>query len=407
MANEPFMDRWTLNGTEVLLQDHGRDQANGVPILDNEAKLPMRYIPETYAQDLKVSPDDPFNMDLTEWVATLISPEYQNAGKMLLQELDSTNSGSFGAIAANDSICIAIGLNSSSPGIYWSEDGKHWTLSDNTTAYHANRNAILYANNVWVITTQTEGVLYSTDGKHWHTTDLSGILTTYPTYGNGVWNVGTSTGTYWSEDLDHWTQSDLTVNIYALDYYNGVWFAGQANGRNLYTSTNGKNWTQKLYVNGAIVVYVKHVHDYWYATFLGSSSVPKYSSDNGETWSDLGGFASGDNFTSVDYANNIYTACGSYVYRSTTGGTHWSGGFSIGASSYNQAICYNGLYLIMANNGAYWSIDAGIPYTKCVNSQNVQLEYNFKCAAVFKNMLILGSDSHGLWYSGENIWLPS
>ena len=35
---------WTLNGTEVLLQDSGRDKPNGVPVLDANTKIPTKYL---------------------------------------------------------------------------------------------------------------------------------------------------------------------------------------------------------------------------------------------------------------------------------------------------------------------------------------------------------------------------
>lgn len=35
---------WTLNGTEVLLQDNGRDKPNGIPVLDANAKVPIDYL---------------------------------------------------------------------------------------------------------------------------------------------------------------------------------------------------------------------------------------------------------------------------------------------------------------------------------------------------------------------------
>ena len=39
-----YTTSWTLNGTEVLLQDNGRDKPNGVPVLDANAKIPTKYL---------------------------------------------------------------------------------------------------------------------------------------------------------------------------------------------------------------------------------------------------------------------------------------------------------------------------------------------------------------------------
>ena len=45
MAND-YLDYFTINGVEVNIQDYGRDQPNGVPVLDPQGKLPTKYIPD-------------------------------------------------------------------------------------------------------------------------------------------------------------------------------------------------------------------------------------------------------------------------------------------------------------------------------------------------------------------------
>ena len=44
MAND-FVNSIIINGTETQMQDYGRDQPNGVPVLDPQGKLPTKYIP--------------------------------------------------------------------------------------------------------------------------------------------------------------------------------------------------------------------------------------------------------------------------------------------------------------------------------------------------------------------------
>ena len=42
MAND-FVNSIIINGTETQMQDYGRDQPNGVPVLDSQGKLPLKY----------------------------------------------------------------------------------------------------------------------------------------------------------------------------------------------------------------------------------------------------------------------------------------------------------------------------------------------------------------------------
>ena len=68
MAND-YVDQFTINGTEVYIQDYGRDQPNGVPVLDSQGKLPEKYFPDNYTNSLLVSPenDDYF----VDWIGKL------------------------------------------------------------------------------------------------------------------------------------------------------------------------------------------------------------------------------------------------------------------------------------------------------------------------------------------------
>ena len=41
-----YVNSIIVNGTETQIQDYGRDQPNGVPVLDTQGKLPTKYIPD-------------------------------------------------------------------------------------------------------------------------------------------------------------------------------------------------------------------------------------------------------------------------------------------------------------------------------------------------------------------------
>ena len=80
MAND-YLDYFTINGVDVYIQDYGRDQPNGVPVLDAQGRLPTKYIPDNYADKLLVSPKDPYGDNFVTWMSKLASPEFKNKGK--------------------------------------------------------------------------------------------------------------------------------------------------------------------------------------------------------------------------------------------------------------------------------------------------------------------------------------
>lgn len=261
MANEPFMDRWTLNGTEVLLQDHGRDQANGVPVLNSEAKLPLSYLPQNYASALKVDPRDPYNDNFVDWVADLASSAYRNRGQtwsmlntiancvwhkrlnfksvdVLLLIYPSTsaarnaNEGVYwtdnwsdfnkttesllirpSSIDANDTICVVGSVGSttapvSKGGVIWSEDGKNWTratgIEDTRSVYNVRYVPFL---DIWVCMVHGVGLYWSNNGKSW-TQGTGGAIGT-PAYLGVFSNIiiaSYSNTMWWSEDGKNWTQ---------------------------------------------------------------------------------------------------------------------------------------------------------------------------------------------------------
>ena len=84
MAND-YLDSYTINGTEVYLQDYGRDQPNGVPVLDSQGKLPMKHLTTLFASDVRVSPEDPNKDSLVDWAVKLSSPDLKNSGKSWTQ----------------------------------------------------------------------------------------------------------------------------------------------------------------------------------------------------------------------------------------------------------------------------------------------------------------------------------
>lgn len=157
MAND-YMDHFTINGTEVVLQDYGRDQPNGVPVLDSQGKLSTKYIPDNFtdADKLLVSPEDPYKDNFVAWAEKLASPEFRNAGKSWTQGTggNTTYSLLYVAYANGLWVCGSIGH-----GMWWSEDGKSWTQGTGDTTVDTYR--ATYANGLWVCGSSRRGMLWS------------------------------------------------------------------------------------------------------------------------------------------------------------------------------------------------------------------------------------------------------
>ena len=165
--SEPFMDRWTLNGVEVLLQDHGRDQANGVPILDEDAKLPDRYFPAGYSDNIRVAPNYTEKVDV--WLSKLAAGEWLpsnpiptiDSGKGFLQErLFVTHTGA------------VVGANFNYNGVIRSADkGRNWTVvdSDIRTSSSSNPYCFFEVDNVVFMLGRSTNTLYrsTNDGVTW------------------------------------------------------------------------------------------------------------------------------------------------------------------------------------------------------------------------------------------------
>ena len=147
MAND-YVDKFTINGTEVVLQDYGRDQPNGVPVLDSQGKLPAKYIPDNFttADKLLVSPEDPYKDDFVTWVGKLMSEEFRNPGKSWTRGTGANTSYSMQYLVYANNLWVC---GSNGHGMWWSADGKSWTqgTGDNTSY---SMQYLVYANNLWV-----------------------------------------------------------------------------------------------------------------------------------------------------------------------------------------------------------------------------------------------------------------
>ena len=156
MAND-YLDYFTINGVDVYIQDYGRDQPNGVPVLDPQGKLPTKYIPERYANALLVSPEDPYKDDFVTWISKLASPEFKNKGKNWTQGTGANTSYTMQFLVYANGLWVC---GSESHGIWWSEDGKSWTQGTGVNTSSTIQD-VVYANGLWVCSLSENGCCWS------------------------------------------------------------------------------------------------------------------------------------------------------------------------------------------------------------------------------------------------------
>lgn len=414
MANEPFMDRWTLNGTEVLLQDHGRDQANGVPVLDNEAKLPLSYLPQNYASNLKVSPDDPDNDDFDVWLTKLNSSLYRDRGKTWTAGVNISSVITTNVVLFKDLYIIASGA-----GPYWSTDGIAWNAPTNFPS--STLGLFICCNENLCLVGSGKGIWASTDGKNW--TLCNGIPNTYSVrnivYVNGLWLCGIqSHGVWWSEDGINWTQGTGSAasgggRYWEFVYADGLYVCFNNQSGGVFWSEDGKSWNSCTGVSGAIGTSLSYKDGLWLM-----SSGPSWDSTNpsvrGILWSE-----DGKSWTRVSL-NNFYAHTVKYIKNlwfaeTTNGGIWWSEdgkNWAQGSGVSNHYIANtdyaNGVFLtcIKQNNSnpaIYWSDDGKTWNTSA--SAPVLLYF-----LAFLNGVWLTisnqTDNGGIWYSenGKSNW---
>lgn len=394
----PFMDQWELNGTVILLQDEGRDKANGVPVLDENAKLPLKYITPAYGENLKVSPNDPYDMNLTEWAYYLSSDGYRNPGKAWSACIDIgqvdhiaygnsvfVNAGSYKVYTSSDgrrwnnsytfsriihNLCFVNGLFLClcTKEVRWSTNGIQWNLCSGLSSTESYYD-ILYANGHFVLRS-TSNVYWSTDGKSWNVVSNIGQNTSIY-YEGGMWfaclydTIQALSGPPWySTDGETWTRgSGTSIAMDTIHYSNNIW-VGCASGARLCWSEDGINWTNTTTTGFTATGAPNYANGLW---LIGGKETTTnqyfpYWSTDGKTWTKGTGTSNLGIVYPPVYANNIWlTSMGSSLYWSTDGKA-WTLCTGSTSSMYSPAYV-NGLWLAGSASGVYWSLD-GKEWTK-------------------------------------------
>ena len=184
-------------------------------------------------------------------------------------------------------------------GVYWSNDGMHWTQSTGGLSSSTTDAPVFGANDTWVIHDYTADALwYSTDnGKSWTQANTNGVtgFGWRLVYGNGYWitycNNSSYKGLWKSEDGIDWEyittlspveQSNMSSTCF--DYANGVWLAS-AGSEGLLLSEDTVYWQT---INRANVRAMTYVNGRWFI------SVDTYSetSTDGIHWTVMAGSSS-------------------------------------------------------------------------------------------------------------------
>lgn len=410
MANEPFMDRWTLNGTEVLLQDHGRDQADGVPVLNNEAKLPLSYLPDAYASTLKVDPRDPNDTLFTDWLLALRDDNFTTAGTLWHRAtLEGVTTGNYGidVVLMYKNLYIATLYSSATtPAVFWSEDGKTFNRSSGipTTNQGEGISGAVFNNKLY-IGTALAGLYVSEDGKTY--TNVSGAPTNrifYILSTPSLLLLATRYGIYWSEDGINFTQNTTTssIQVRSISYANGLYVAGTSSG--IYWSENGKDWHNTSITTDTSYLCYSSDLQLWVSgsgNQSASGNVFHWSSD-GKTWNNPTSGATQLRVDGISYVNNLFIAITSARLYWSSNGKIWNqctGETITGPSTHSEVLYARGLFVF----GSFYSYN-GKAWSKG-QLESTAVSYIGKLGVYSDKFYVYGTSS-GLIWSGVKIWLP-
>lgn len=248
-----------------------------------------------------------------------------------------------------------VASRSSSGGLYYSEDGINWTVSNITdqSAY-----SIKYANGLWVASCSSN-VYTSLDGKEWTLVSSNASALGGVDYANGLWVLAGNGGIYYSEDGTVWTKSDsITATCRFVGYANGLWFA-VANSKGLWYSEDGKTWTQSNYTSLSVCGGVVYENGLYVA---GTGSGILYSED-GKTWTQSGvAQASGR----VLFVDGLFVCGMGNGLCTSTDGKKWTvvsgtsgNAFSSGCLDYAL-----GIWIASANNRGLWYSTDGYTWSR-------------------------------------------
>lgn len=351
--------------------------ANGIATLDSNSLVPYTQLPVLAKSVCEIVADSNREVDLTQQTDLT-----KILNKNLINQIFGTRLGRVWANGTGfpnnvgiQSIYYANGIwvgasGDARKGLWWSEDGKTWYqgTSDNQYMTSCGFTSVYYANGLWCAcgtyppfgSSGGVGMFWSVDGKTWTlATSGQGVSFRKVLYANGLWVAVSGTiseqGIWWSEDGDTWTQctDGSTFGFWDIYYANGLWVAGSNQG-GTFISTDGKNWERYSSITTCYSIW--YSNGMWIA---GTSNGLAYSEDlENDGWSRTD-ITSG-NFWSVRYANGMWVATSyTYIFWSIDG-IHWTQG-NVDSGHWECVYFANGMWI--ATDSSTNSNSLGVVYS--------------------------------------------
>lgn len=306
--------------------------------------------------------------------------------------------GSFGIFHYANGVWVAADSQGTDGGVWYSTDGVNWTQSFNANFL------IVYSldchKGVWVLATG-EGVYYSLNGKEWLLGNSSPRRSYGAVYANGVWVASTNNvGMYYSDDGMTWAQSNITTGyFYEVTNANGVWVAG-SNNTGLYYSNDGKTWTQSNVTSGSFgdigQPLIVCADGMWVTKTKAVGGV--YYSTDGMNWS-LSDMITTYGGRCVTCENGVWVVgiTNGGLYYSTDGMT-WSAS-NITSGTPQEVVCANGTWVAATFDGLYYS-DDGMTWNLSNVSENRSTAVCYACGVwVAGNSMPQTNDGNPPYYS--------
>jgi hypothetical protein len=189
-------------------------------------------------------------------------------------------------------------------GLYYSEDGIQWVLSNITSSIQN----LVNGKGMWLASNHsndnTSVGYYSQNGKEWIQIDSVPFMQSI-VYGDGIWVARTDTYLSYSTDGIVFTQCNcdpITSSYPELLYSDGTWVLDNGTGK-VYCSTDGIAWN--LCLSTSRYNELRLVNHVWFL-ISGSSGSGLYYSYDGVTWQQIPFWGEREYVDSVHYFNGLW-----------------------------------------------------------------------------------------------------
>lgn len=384
-----WLDRFTLNEEEVMIQDIGKDKANGLAIKDENGKLLDDYIPSTDIQHLITSPNDILQDDIKTWIekagrlgpntqfCKALADKFYEAGACYISFIKKWK----GRILTSISSYVA-SFTQTLNRLCVSDDGIHFQLLASASSYEivgdmfsANRHIPSWFYQYY----EVNGKLFICAYGTWY------VLSDYDTINQISAFNNTKLVIKWSDIAQCYVAYGGCV-IHSNNYdglkdpINGLW-----------KSSDGITWQEISYFSG---MQVTGYDDYSNGSFIeygvsvGGASGSVYHSHDFSSWSITDTTTlHNDNILDIycDKANHMwFCLTPTYAFNTDSGSiASWTGIQPMGGNSCDQKtrICKtNGIVFIghlAYVNGAYSSVYGGGAFIRVEYDADLQLYYGW------------------------------